>query len=67
MIAVKKLGLDPKEIPFDSGTWDDVMKAGTMLANEVIETLETNLSPVQPDLRTFEVMVKLYMMMKLVK
>lgn len=42
-----------------SGTWDDVMKAGTLLANEVIQTVENHLIPVEPDLCTFEIEIKL--------
>ena len=35
-----------------SGTWDDVARAGKMIADEVIPVLESGLTPVEPDITT---------------
>jgi neutral ceramidase len=38
---------------FRTGTWEDVRVAGTMVADEVLRTLEAGLAPVEPDLKTY--------------
>jgi len=38
-----------------AGTWDDVRRAGEMVAGEVIEALESGLAPVEPDLRSLSI------------
>ena len=37
---------------FRPGTWEDVRIAGTMVADDMLRTLEAGLAPVEPDLRT---------------
>jgi len=44
-----------------SGTWDDVTKAGTMVANEVIQALDVGLVAIEPDLRAHAVETELPM------
>jgi hypothetical protein len=37
------------------GNWDDVARAGEMLANEVIQALDADLKPVEPQLRAYSI------------